>query len=195
MEGDCGGEGGGSVGLGAPAPRPTPTPSGALLFSVMGGKMSEGINFSDDLARCVAVVGMPYGNPSDPELKERMAYLDRRAAGGSGGAGVGAGAGAGEVVVHAHAGPRGSSTGREYYENLCLRVVNQSIGRSIRHVGDHAVILLLDARYSQPHIRAKLPGWMGDRVTVHPAWGSVAAGVGAFFKRKRDILAAAQANR
>jgi chromosome transmission fidelity protein 1 len=92
-------------------------------------------------------------------------------------------------------GGAGGSTGREYYENLCLRVVNQSIGRSIRHVGDHAVILLLDARYSQPHIRAKLPGWMADRVTLHPAWGSVAAGVGAFFRRKREALAAQQANR
>lgn len=38
--------------------------------------MCEGINFSDDLARCVCVVDP---NPSDPELVERMAYLDFRA--------------------------------------------------------------------------------------------------------------------
>ncbi len=30
--------------------------------------------------RCVVVIGMPYPNPSDPELRERMAYLDVRAA-------------------------------------------------------------------------------------------------------------------
>ena len=158
-------------------------PRGALLFAVVGGKMSEGINFSDDLARGVVMVGMPYGNPADPELRERMAYLDRRgaaavvAASHAGGSGSGSGGGSG-----AHA---ASSPGREYYENLCLRAVNQSIGRSIRHAGDHAVILLLDQRYSAPAVRAKLPGWIGDRVSVQEAWGPVVGGVGNFFRAKR----------
>ena len=151
--------------------------------------MSEGINFSDDLARGVVVVGMPYGNPQDIELKERMAYLDRRGAATSGVAGDGEGGEAQPPNAHNFSSSSSSSTttpGREYYENLCLRVVNQSIGRSIRHVGDYAVILLLDQRYSQPHIRAKLPGWMGDKISTHSAWSTVAAGLGAFFRKKRE---------
>lgn len=74
---------------------------GALMLSVVGGKLSEGLNFSDDLGRCVIVVGMPYPNIKSPELKEKMTFLNQ--------------------TVGPHA-------GREYYENCCMKAVNQCIG-------------------------------------------------------------------
>jgi chromosome transmission fidelity protein 1 len=145
-------------------------PRGALLFSVIGGKLSEGINFSDDLGRCVMVVGLPFPNLETPEWKAKMQYLDSRAV------------------------ARGEPTGkasREHAENVCMRAVNQAIGRAIRHKGDWASILLFDARYAQQRVQAKLPGWIKDSMPVRGEAGQgrvegVAEDVARFFERRKS---------
>lgn len=114
------------------------TNAGALLFSVMGGKMSEGINFANDMARCVLVAGLPYPDITDPVLKEKMQSLDRECRN----AGIGI-------------------TGQAYYQNLCMRTVNQSVGRAIRHANDYAAIVLADFRYAtDTRIWRGLPQWL-----------------------------------
>lgn len=107
--------------------------TGALLFSVVGGKMSEGINFSDDLGRCVVMVGMPYPNIKSPELQEKMSYLDKHL--------VRlfpvlivftASTNLNELLTalffQPHSG--GRSPGQALIENLCMKAVNQSIGNN-----------------------------------------------------------------
>lgn len=42
--------------------------TGAVLIGVCRGKLSEGIDFSDDAARCVIVYGIPYPNYMDPKV-------------------------------------------------------------------------------------------------------------------------------
>ncbi|KAL9853390.1 ATP-dependent DNA helicase DDX11 isoform 2-T2 [Geothlypis trichas] len=139
--------------------------TGALLLSVVGGKMSEGINFSDDLGRCVIMVGMPYPNIKSPELQEKMTWLDKTM-------------------------PRdgGQAPSRVLIENLCMKAVNQSIGRAIRHQKDFASILLLDHRYTRPAIFNKLPQWIRERTQVKPAFGSAFAELRKFHRGKLDAL-------
>ncbi|KAE9147341.1 ATP-dependent DNA helicase [Phytophthora fragariae] len=132
--------------------------SGAMLLSVVGGKMSEGINFNDELARCVVMVGMPYPNARDAELVEKMAFLDKRIPG----------------------------SGRQFYESLCMKAVNQSIGRSIRHQKDYSTILLVDHRYSSSAVRSRLPEWIQNRVQPPMSFGQVYSQLVQFYRAKES---------
>lgn len=131
---------------------------GALLLSVVGAKLSEGLNFADDLGRGVIVVGMPYPNHSSPELQERMSYLDSTL---------------------------GPGSGSEYYENLCMKAVNQCIGRSVRHILDYACVYLLDERYARENIQRKLPQWILRNLKIANTYGQVQGGTAKFFKQRK----------
>lgn len=96
----------------APLTQPD-APKGAILFAVVNAKLSEGINFADNLARCVVMVGLPFPNAKSKELAERMEYMRRLDATAK------------------------TDLGRELYLNLCMRAVNQSMGRAIRHKDDY----------------------------------------------------------
>jgi chromosome transmission fidelity protein 1 len=177
-----------------------PSQTGALMLCVCGGKLSEGINFKDALGRLVVMVGLPYANPEEPELKARVAYLDERE---------------GAFFHDAHKNKlneRGGfkTRGRRYYEALCMRSVNQSVGRAIRHVGDYAAILLCDRRYvTAPEVAtsssnttnegerdqvekknlrgvpAQLAGWIGERLVTPSGYGQTQASLARFFAGKR----------
>jgi chromosome transmission fidelity protein 1 len=85
-----------------------------LLFAVVGAKLSEGLNFSDDLARAVIIVGLPFANLASVELRERMNYVNRlEQKRGKGSRESGA-----------------KDAGAELYENMCMNAVNQSIGQA-----------------------------------------------------------------
>lgn len=108
---------------------------GAVLLSVVEGKMSEGINFSDDMGRCVVMVGLPYPSKTDPELQERMQYLERGLDLTQLGLSPSADGLAPETPGVERVGavsPMRKGRGHEYYENLCMKAVNQSIGEDYR---------------------------------------------------------------
>ncbi|CAH1159677.1 unnamed protein product [Phaedon cochleariae] len=134
-----------------------PGSTGALLLSVVGGKLSEGLNFSDDLGRCVIVIGLPYANIMAADLKEKMAYLDKT---------------------------EGAGSGQKFYENQCMKSVNQCIGRAVRHKNDYATVLLVDERYDRMSIKNMLPNWIKKSLKVGTCDQTFDL-VRKFFKNKR----------
>jgi Rad3-related DNA helicase len=51
---------------------------GAIFMGVFGGKLSEGIDFLDKMARMVIMVGIPYANKSSLRLQAKENYLNER---------------------------------------------------------------------------------------------------------------------
>ncbi|KAK0441552.1 helicase C-terminal domain-containing protein [Armillaria borealis] len=147
---------------------PVDNKKGALLFAVIGAKLSEGLNFADDLARAVVIVGLPYANLASPELRERMKYVKRLEDKGQ---------------LKKAQGQKDAAA--ELYENMCMNAVNQSIGRAIRHRGDWASLILLDKRYASSNIRNKLPKWIGSEMKVAQTFGSAMKEMGVFFRNKK----------
>ncbi|GAW07012.1 helicase C-terminal domain-containing protein [Lentinula edodes] len=158
----------------------TTSQTGALLLAVIGAKLSEGLNFADDLARAVVIVGLPFANLASAELRERMRYVKREEE-------KLLREGRKETVegVQRPIVLRGKDAAAELYENMCMNAVNQSIGRAIRHRSDWAALLLLDQRYSNLSIRGKLPKWLGgDNLVIPGQFGGVMKQMGTFFRAK-----------
>lgn len=132
---------------------------GACLFSVLGGKLSEGINFSDDLARAVVVVGMPFPDTRDAVLQEKMRLYNALSVTSTASAATAA-ATASSSTGAAAAAAATSSVLPTLPELLCMRTVNQAIGRAIRHHRDFASVILIDHRYTQPRVMQQLPAWI-----------------------------------
>ncbi|PTB73848.1 DNA repair helicase [Trichoderma longibrachiatum ATCC 18648] len=154
--------------------------TGALLLSVVGGRMSEGINFSDRLGRCVMVVGLPYPNIASPDWKAKLEYIESTTEARL----IKEGRSSGEATAQA------KQAARDFYENACMRAVNQSIGRAIRHRGDYAAIILVDRRYGTDRIRGKLPGWIRDGLekdSHEKGLGALMGALGGFFRKKAQV--------
>jgi chromosome transmission fidelity protein 1 len=173
---------------------------GAILFSVISGKLSEGINFSDELARCVLVVGVPYPDTRDPVLQEKMKFAARLDRGELTHSTSCASSSAATATTTAstmsttgsqllaplstalntrdaalESTSYNTAAGRSLCEGMCMKAVNQSIGRAIRHVQDFACVVLLDQRYhTQPQLQAQLPAWIRRRLLTCISTGSTA---------------------
>ena len=110
---------------------------GAIFFGVCGGKLSS-IDFTDDMARCVVMVGVPYPNSNDPNIAAKKKYLDERVK---------------------NVPDQKSYDGKKWYEMKATRAINQAIGRVITHKDDFGSIFLLDERFAESKTFDSLSAW------------------------------------
>ena len=89
-----------------------------LLFTVYRGKNSEGINFSNDEARMVICVGVPYPKLSDIKVNLKREFLTQRCKK-----------------------ERNGFDGHQWYTQEAMNAVNQSLGRLIRNVNDYGIMI------------------------------------------------------
>ena len=131
--------GGGEHGFNSPQ-------NGAIYFAVANGKLSEGIDFTDGMARLVVMVGVPNKNTYQSSTQEKMKFLDR-------------------IIkeLNAKNDPL-YFDGSEWYQNETNKSVNQAIGRVIRHKYDFGGIVLLDSRYKWDKNKSGISHWMKNEI-------------------------------
>lgn len=113
---------------------------GAIFLGVFGGKLSEGIDFTDKMARLVFLVGIPYANKSDMRLQAKEMYLNERSRNSPPGS--------------------GAISWNTWYFNNAMRLMNQTAGRVIRHLNDFGAIVFVDERYMEKSTFRSMSGWI-----------------------------------
>jgi DNA excision repair protein ERCC-2 len=113
---------------------------GAVFLGVQGGRTSEGVDFPGNQMNSVAVVGVPYAEPT-PRVKAQIEYYDKRFPG----------------------------LGREYgYVLPAMKKAAQAAGRPIRTLEDRGAIVFMDYRFATSYCRSFLPSWIADGMKVLP---------------------------
>ncbi|XP_047735817.1 Fanconi anemia group J protein homolog [Hyalella azteca] len=139
---------------------------GALLLAVCRGKVSEGLDFTDDNARAVVAVGIPFPNFKDAQVTHKREYNTQ------------------------HHRSRGLLSGSDWYEIQAYRALNQALGRCLRHRYDWGALLLVDVRYQQRenqgqhnrYIRS-LSRWVRDQVVHHSSFKEALLDLSEFAQR------------
>ncbi|CAG5074875.1 Similar to AAEL008960: Regulator of telomere elongation helicase 1 homolog (Aedes aegypti), partial [Cotesia congregata] len=136
-----------------------PESRGAIFLAVCRGKVSEGLDFSDDYGRAVLVTGLPYPPMMDPRVLLKQRYLD-------------------EIRKKNKEG----LTGGQWYQLEASRAVNQAVGRIIRHIGDYGAIILCDTRFNSPQFKEHLSKWLKPHLKNYQNFGIVTRELRDFFK-------------
>lgn len=143
-------------------------------MGVCRGRISEGLDFSDNAARCVIIVGIPYPQMTDPRVILKKEFLDLKI-----------------MRKRREAHDTGALnnfqmmnlSGKDWYQQQATRAVNQAIGRVIRHVQDYGSILLFDSRYLWQSNRSQISGWLRNGIKTPVDYGATDLLLRCFFQK------------
>ncbi|KAG1951787.1 Fanconi anemia group J protein [Pimephales promelas] len=139
---------------------------GALLVAVCRGKVSEGLDFTDDNARAVVTIGIPFPNIKDLQVELKMKYNDK------------------------HAKSRGLLPGGRWYEIQAYRALNQALGRCIRHRNDWGALILVDDRFKTNPNKyiTGLSKWVRQLVRHHDTFTGAMLSLESFSQGQRGAV-------
>lgn len=112
---------------------------GPVFACVFRGRASEGMDFKDNFARAVIIIGIPFPSFMDLEVLSKRQYNDNYK----------------------------SVNGRVWYEIQAFRAVNQAIGRVVRHKDDWGGVFLLDCRYKEERSKGYLSKWVRNNLKIY----------------------------
>ncbi|KAF2310235.1 hypothetical protein GH714_007353 [Hevea brasiliensis] len=137
---------------------------GAAFLAVCRGKVSEGMDFSDDNARVVIVVGIPFPNVHDIQVGLKKNYND------------------------IYKTSKKLLSGNEWYCHQAFRALNQAIGRCIRHRFDYGAIILLDERYNKEQNKVYISKWLKKSIRHYDSYNMSMEGLQTFFRDVKDNI-------
>lgn len=84
--------------------------------------------------------------------------------------------------------------GQDYYNSLCMKVVNQSVGRSVRHKDDYSSIILIDKRFKNQNIVGAMPNWITQKRELTESLDALKVQLRTFFSRMSHKYSASVSN-
>ena len=157
-----------------------PKSKGVALFGVCRGKISEGIDFADEMCRAVIITGLPFAPSFDPKVKMKREFLDQNKAKQNAKASTNGGFKGNERKENS------SLSGHEWYTQQAHRAVNQAIGRVIRNKRDYGAVLLMDSRFGLPGNQNGLSKWIRPHILPDKGFGQATQKLAQFYLKAKE---------
>ena len=140
------------------------------MLAVLRGGFSEGANLSDASCRGVVIAGLPLLPLSNAKVKLKRSFLDGR--------------------ITANTGAIGALSGESWYRRQATLLVNQALGRAIRHSDDYGAVLICESRFSSHVWSRELSTWALPVLQNFPSFTEAKCALEAFFAQHSTSLVA-----